>query len=76
MPRILDICIIEWEHYKTKSVNKLREALHLEFEFVDGKFSRQGFCNVIKCFLKGERLRLKAKYLAEHIDCPLYVQFM
>jgi hypothetical protein len=74
VPRILDISVIEWEHHKTESVNKLREALYLEFEFVGGELSRQGFRNAIKRFLKGERSRLKAKYLAGHTDCPLHVQ--
>jgi hypothetical protein len=74
VPWILDINVIEWEHHKTESVNKLREALHSEFEFVGRELSRQGFCNAIKRFLKGERLRLKAKYLAGHIECPLHVQ--
>ena len=74
VPRILDINVIEWEHHKTELVNKLRKALHLEFEFVGGELSRQGFCNAIKRFLKEERSRLKAKYLAGHTNCPLHVQ--
>jgi hypothetical protein len=74
VPRILDINVIEWEHYKTDSMNKLKEALHSEYEFIGGELSRQGFCNSIKRFLKGKRLRLKAKYLAGHTECPLHVQ--
>jgi hypothetical protein len=55
-------------------MNKLKEALHSEYEFIGGELSRQGFCNSIKRFLKGKRLRLKAKYLAGHTECPLHVQ--
>jgi benzoyl-CoA reductase/2-hydroxyglutaryl-CoA dehydratase subunit BcrC/BadD/HgdB len=76
VPRIMDISAIEWEHHKPKSVQKLREALESEFEFVGGELTRQDFRNAIKRYLKGERSRLKAKNLTGHSDCPVHVQPM
>jgi hypothetical protein len=70
----MDINVIEWKHHKTESVNKLREALYSEVEFVGGGLSRQGFRNTIKRFLKEEKSRLKTKYLVGHTECLLHMQ--
>jgi hypothetical protein len=42
----------------------LKASLDKEFEYVDNELSRIGFRNVVKRWLKIERSRLKARYMA------------
>jgi hypothetical protein len=70
----LDISIIPWEKQKPESIQKLRDALVAEFEYVDNHMSLRGFRNAIKRFLKMERSRLKTKYVGGQTDCPIYIQ--
>ena len=73
VPQILDISFVEWEHHKAESLKTLRDTLDSEFKYVGGEFSRQGFQNAIKRFLKGERSRMKTKYLVGHTEYSLHV---
>jgi hypothetical protein len=64
VPRILDLSVVDWEGQKPESVQKLRDRLDAEFEYVGNPLSMQGFKNAVKRFLKYERSRLKMCYWA------------
>jgi hypothetical protein len=66
--------VIECEGQRPESLQKLREALDQEFEYLDCPLSMRGFKDAMKRFMKIERSRLKAKYLAGNTQCPLYIQ--
>jgi hypothetical protein len=69
VPRILDISVVEWEVQKSAAVEKLRNALDADFEYVLQTLSHRGFWNAIKRFMKTKRSRLKARYMEEDIAC-------
>jgi hypothetical protein len=71
VPRILDMSIIDWEVQKTTTVEKLHGALDEDFEYEPVTLSQRGFRNAIKRFMKTERSRLKAWYVAGDITCPV-----
>lgn len=74
VPRILDMSIIDWEKQKPQSVQKLRDALDKDFEYLGNDLSMLGFRNAIKRYLKTERSRLKAHFLlGGEDDCPSHV---
>jgi hypothetical protein len=73
VPQILDISVIEWEVQKIVAVEKLRKALNMDFEYVPVTLSQHGFRNAIKRFMKTERFRLKARYMAGDITCPVHI---
>jgi hypothetical protein len=66
--------VIEWKGHRPKSLEKLREALDLEFEYIGCPLSMRGFRDAVKRFMKTERSRLKMKYLAGDTQSPLYIQ--
>jgi hypothetical protein len=74
VPRLLDMSIIEWKGHRPESLEKLREALDLEFEYIGCPLSMRGFRDAVKRFMKTERSRLKGKYLAGDTQCPLHIQ--
>jgi hypothetical protein len=71
VPRLLDI---EWEGQRPESLQKLREALDQEFDYLGCLLSMRGFRDVMKRFMKTERSRLNNKYLAGETQCPLHIQ--
>ena len=71
---MLDMSVIEWEGQTPESLEKLRDALDLEFQYTGCPLSMRGFRDVVKRFMKTKRFRLKGKYLAGDTDCPLYIQ--
>jgi hypothetical protein len=73
VPRILDISIVEWEAHKSTAVEKLRNALDADFEYVPQTLSQRGFRNAIKRFMKTKRSRLKARYMVGDIACPIHI---
>jgi hypothetical protein len=54
-------------------VEKLWDALDADFNYVPVTLSQRGFRNAIKRFMKTERSRLKARYMAGDTLCPAYV---
>jgi hypothetical protein len=74
VPRILDISIVDWEAQKTEAVQKLRDRLDSEFEYLDNPLSMQGFRNTVKRYLKLERSRLKMRYRSGDTANPVHVQ--
>jgi hypothetical protein len=74
VPRIFDISVVDWEAQKPKAVQKLRDRLDFEFEYLDNLLSMQGFRNAMKRYLKSERLRLKMRYRSGDTVNPVYVQ--
>jgi hypothetical protein len=55
-------------------VQKLRDRLDAEFEYVGNPLNMQGFKNAMKYFLKYERSRLKMRYWAGDTSNPVLVQ--
>jgi hypothetical protein len=74
VPQILDFSIVDWKGQKPESVQKLRDRLDAEFEYVGNPLSMQGFKNGVKRFLKYERSRLKMRYRAGDTSNPVHVQ--
>ena len=73
VPWLLDMSVIEWEGHRFESLEKLMEALDLEFEYIGCLLSMLGFWDAVKRFIKKERSQLKGKYLAGDTQCPLYI---
>jgi hypothetical protein len=73
VPRLLDLSVIEWEGQNPTAMKKLRDALDEEFEYVGFGMSRGCFKNAIKRFMRTERSRLKARYMAGESTCPVHV---
>jgi hypothetical protein len=74
VPRILDISVVDWEGQKPKAMQKLRDKLDVEFEYVENPLSMQGFRNSVKRYLKSERSRLKMRYCSGDTANPVHVQ--
>jgi hypothetical protein len=74
VPRILDLSIVDWEAQKPEAVQKLRDRLDAEFEYVGNPLSMQGFRNSVKRYLKSERSRLKMRYRSGDRTNPVHVQ--
>jgi hypothetical protein len=74
VPRILDISVVDWEGQKQEAMQKLRESLDTEFEYLDNPLSMQGFRNAVKRYLKLERSRLKMRYRSGDTSNPVHVQ--
>lgn len=70
VPTILDMSVVEWGKQKSKAVQKLKEALDEEFEYVGHPLSMLGLRTSITRFLKAERSRLKARWLKGNTTCP------
>jgi hypothetical protein len=73
VPRILDLSVIEWEGQKTTAIQKLRDALDADFEYVGCELSYRGYWNAIQRFMKTERSRLKTQFMAGETKCPIYI---
>ena len=74
VPRILDISIVQWEGQKPEAVQKLRDRMDSEFEYLGNPLSMQGFRNSVKRFLKSERSRLKARFRGGNKEIPVHIQ--
>jgi hypothetical protein len=74
VPRILDMSLIDWEAQKTVAVEKLRGALDQDYKYEPVTLRQRGFRNAIKRFMKTEQSRLKARYVAGDITCPVYIR--
>jgi hypothetical protein len=74
VPKMIDMSVIHWEEHKPETLQKLRDTLDAEFEYVDHELCAIGFRNAIKRFLKTDRSRLKSRYLAGNDQCPPHVQ--
>jgi hypothetical protein len=73
VPRILDISIVEGEAQKSAAVEKLRNALDADFEYVPQTLSQRVFWNAIKRFMKTEHSRLKARYMGGDTACSIHI---
>jgi hypothetical protein len=74
VPRILDLSVVEWEGQKPEALQKLRDKLDAEFEYIGNPLSMQGFRNAVKRYLKSKRLRLKMQYRSGDTTNPVHVQ--
>jgi hypothetical protein len=59
IPRILDVSCVEWNDQSPCNIEKLRNALDNEFEYVENKLSKKEFKNVVKRQMKTERFKMK-----------------
>jgi hypothetical protein len=66
--------VTEWEGQTPESLQKLKEALDHEFEYLGCSLSMLRIKDVVKRFMKIERSWLKRKYLAGDTQCPLLIQ--
>ena len=73
MPKILDISVIDWEKQRLEAVDRLRDVMDKDFEYLNYHLSMIGFRNAIKKHLKMERSRLKAHYLLGDETCLVHV---
>jgi hypothetical protein len=48
----------------------------MDFEYMDNELSVIGFRNVVKRWLKIERCKLKARYMAGKKDCPINIELV
>ena len=71
--KILDLSIVEWGKQKPVAVQKLRDALDSEFEYVWNPLSTIGFRTIITRFMKSEHHRLKSRWLKGNEACPIHV---
>jgi hypothetical protein len=65
---------VQWEGQKAEAVQKLRDRLDSEFEYLGNTLSMQGFRNSVKRYLKLERSRLKARCRAGDTKNPVHIQ--
>jgi hypothetical protein len=74
VPRILDMSVIDWDKQKPEAVQKLRQIMNHNFEYLENDLSVLGFRNAIKRYLKTERSRLKTHLTTEGPDVvPIHV---
>jgi hypothetical protein len=73
VPRILDLSVVEWEGQKPEVVQKLRDKLDVEFEYVGTPLSMQGFRTAVKHYLKSKRSRLKMRYRSGDTTNPVHI---
>ena len=68
VPRILDMSVIDWDKQKPEAVEKLRQTLDHNFEYLENELSELGFYNAIKRYLKTERSRLKTHLATKGLE--------
>jgi hypothetical protein len=74
VPHILDLSVVEWEGQKLEAVQKLRDKLDVEFEYIGTPLSMQGFQTAVKRYLKCKRSRLKMRYRSGDTTNLVHVQ--
>lgn len=74
VPRILDVSCVSWNDQLPNSVQKLRNAIDNDFEYVGGHLSEKGFKNAVKRQMKTERSKMKGWYLSGKKDCPISIE--
>jgi hypothetical protein len=65
---------VDWEAQKPEAVQKLRDRVDAEFEYIENPLSMQGLRNSIKRYLKSERSRLKMRYRSGDTKNLVHVQ--
>jgi hypothetical protein len=73
VPKMIDISVIHWDEHKPETLQKLRETLDVDFQYLNHPLSALGFQNAIKRFLKTERSRLKTQFLVGNEFCLAHV---
>ena len=74
VPKIVDVSAVEWSQHKPQTLQRLRDALDKEFEYVGNPLSLAGFHSVVTKFLKSEHYQLKARYLSGNVEAPVHVK--
>ena len=64
VPRFLDVSCLRWKSQQPSSVEKLRSAIDVQFEYLDHNLSDLGFKNAVKRQMKTERSKMKGWYLS------------
>jgi hypothetical protein len=52
IPKIFNISVIEWDHHKSESLDKLKASFDANFEYVGNVLFVVGFRNVVNRWLK------------------------
>ena len=73
-PKIVDMSVVEWSQHRPQTLQRLRDALDNEFEYVGNPLSLAGFRSAVTKFLKSERCRLKVQYLSGNVEAPIHVK--
>ena len=71
VPKILDLSVVEWPKQKPVTMQKLRDALDTEFEYIGNPLSTIAFWTLITWWLKHSWL--KARWLKGVVGCPIRV---
>jgi hypothetical protein len=74
VPRTLDMSVLSWKEQSLDAIAELREHLDRDFEYVGYHLTEFGFRNVVKRFMKSERVRLKRLYQEGHTVCPIHIE--
>jgi hypothetical protein len=74
IPQTLDMSVLSWKKQSLDAIAELREHLDRDFEYVGYHLTEFGFRNVVKRFMKSERIRLKRQYQEGHTACPIYIE--
>ena len=70
----MDISAVEWSQHKPQTLQRLRDALDKEFEYVGNPLSLAGFRSAVTKFLKSEHCQFKARYLSGNVEAPVHVK--
>ena len=74
VPRILDVSCVRWEEQFPSNIEKLKNVLDNEFEYLENNLSERGFKNAVRRQMKIDRSKMKAWFLGGMKDCPVYIQ--
>ena len=74
VPRFLDVSCLRWKSQQPSSVEKLRSAIDVQFEYLDHNLSDLGFKNAVKRQMKTERSKMKGWYLSGKKECPVFIE--
>jgi hypothetical protein len=74
IPRILDVSCVKWDEQSRDSLDKLRNALDSEFEYVGANLSEKGFKNAVKRQMKTERSKMKGFFLNGKKECHVTIE--
>jgi hypothetical protein len=77
VPKVLDLSIVDWSKHKPHTLQKLRDLLDNEFEYIGFPLSMSAFRTTVTKFMKSERHRLKVRWLSskdrENSKAPVHI---
>ena len=70
--RILDVSCVKWKDQSPNNIEKLRNAIDSEFEYVGTNLSEKGCKNAVTRKMRMERLKMKGWFLSGKKECPIF----